>query len=170
MLPQRKKHACIPMTHFYGSLSSEKSIIAVQLHGKWIDNKPHWRSKVAEYWAGLNLSGTITHTFTLMMDADHVSKTPLCYKLGSCCAALWYRVSVSKRGNYTPWQVLRSISAVPKCMMGLTGAQAKPCYTWPQRGQIKEFHHGSGLKNVNGSHGGGALHSLHKLLLCWISV
>lgn len=72
-----KRHACIPMTHFSSSPSGEWNVVAVELHGKWTDNKPHWASKVAEYGDGLsNLSGAITHTFTLMMDLDHVSETP----------------------------------------------------------------------------------------------
>lgn len=132
----------------------------------------HWASKVAEYEAGLsNLPGTITHALTLMMDLDHVSKTPLSRSLceprcGYCLESFVIRSERdAKGGNYTPRQVLRSISAAPNCMMGLVGPRAKLCYTWPQRGQIKGSHHGSGLGNVNRSHGSAALYSPPKLLV-----
>lgn len=64
ILPQGKKHVYIPMTHFSSGLSSEKSIVAVQLHGKWIDNKPQRTSKVAEYWAVKSLGHHNSHFHT----------------------------------------------------------------------------------------------------------
>lgn len=51
--------------------------------------------------------------------------------------------------------------------MGLVGPRAKPCYTWPQRGEIKGSHRGSRLGNVNRSHSRGALYSPPKLLVCF---
>lgn len=70
-----RKHDHIPMTHSGSRLSSERSADALQLGGAQIDNKPHCAAKVAQYGAGLSsLLGPITHTFTLMMDPDHMSK------------------------------------------------------------------------------------------------
>lgn len=78
-----------------------------------------------------NLPGAITHTFTLVMDPDHVSKTPLCRGLWSrtvgTALQLCDRERAPAKGGqlHSPTSFKINQRALPIAAMGLAGPRSK---------------------------------------------
>lgn len=145
-----KRSACIPTT------AARSPVSKTLLQRSFKENREI--TNPTEHLRLLNMELASYSRFNTHDGSLSCVKTHCAAVLGASVWALVcrYGAVASKRGSYTPRQVLRSLSTAPTCMKGLTGPRAKLCYTWLQRGQIKGPYHGSRLGNVNRSHSRGA--------------